>query len=254
MNGVGGVTRSAARIAALCRRELQTIFTSPLAYVFIVIFLGLTGGLTFFFGGFLDQRTASLDAFFRFHPWLYLLLIPAIGMRLWAEERKTGTIEFLLTLPISTGEAVVGKFLAAWTFAGIALALTFPIWITVNYLGAPDNGIIVAAYLGSWLMAGAFLAIASCMSALTANQVIAFVLAATVSFLFLMSGLDLVQALFRTWASEGLLQAVAGFSMLANFQSIAQGVIDLKAVVYFLSLIGVGLIVNTCLVDIKKSG
>ncbi len=248
------MTGSAIRIAALCRRELQTMFASPLAYVFIVIFLGLTGGLTFFLGGFLDQGTASLDAFFRFHPWLYLLLIPAIGMRLWAEERKTGTIEFLLTLPVSTAEAVIGKFLAAWVFAGIALALTFPIWITVNYLGTPDNGVIVAAYLGSWLMAGAFLAIASCTSALSANQVIAFVLAAAVSFLFMMSGLELVQALFRPWASEGTLQAVAGFSMLANFQAITQGVIDLKSIVYFLSLIGVGLIINTCLVDLKKSG
>ncbi len=248
------MTGTAMRIAALCRRELQTIFTSPLAYVFIVIFLGLTGGLTFFLGGFLDQGNASLDAFFRFHPWLYLLLIPAIGMRLWAEERKTGTIEFLLTLPVSTGEAVIGKFLAAWIFAGIALALTFPIWITVNYLGTPDNGVIVAAYIGSWLMAGAFLAIAACMSALSANQVIAFVLAATVSFLFMMSGLELVQALFRPWAPEAVLQAVAGFSLLANFQAITQGVIDLKSFVYFVSLIGVGLIINTCLVDLKKAG
>jgi ABC-2 type transport system permease protein len=243
-----------ARTFAICRRELQTIFASPLAYVFIVIFLALSGSLTFFLGGFLDQGSASLESFFRFHPWLYLMLVPAIGMRLWAEERKTGTVEFLLTLPLSTAEAVIGKFLAAWIFAGIALLLTFPIWITVNYLGTPDNGVILAGYIGSWLMAGGFLAIASCMSALTANQVIAFVLAATVSFIFMMSGLDMVQALFQSWAPDTVLRAVANFSMLSNFQSVTQGVIDLKSLVYFLSLICTGLIVNTAIVDIKKSG
>ena len=243
-----------ARTLAVCGRELQTTFASPLAYVVIVIFLALSGSLTFFLGGFLDQGSASLDAFFRFHPWLYLMLIPAIGMRLWAEERKTGSVEFLLTLPLSTGEAVVGKFLAAWIFAGIALVLTFPIWLTVNYLGSPDNGVIFAAYIGSWLMAGSFLAIASCMSALTANQVIAFVLAATISFLFMVSGLDIVQAVFRSWAPETVLQTVSNFSMLANFQSVAQGVIDLKSLVYFVSLIALGLVVNTAIVEIKKSG
>ncbi len=240
------------RIYTICRRELHTSFTSPLAYVFIVIFLALSGGLTFFLGSFLEQGTASLGSFFRWHPWLYLVLIPAIGMRLWAEERKTGTLEFLLTLPVTTGEAVIGKFLAAWIFTGITLALTFPMWITVNYLGAPDNGIIFAAYLASWLMAGAFLAIAACASALTENQVIAFVLSAATCFLFMMSGLDLVQALFQGWAPEALLQAVAGFSLLGNFQSIAQGVLDLRSLIYFGSLIALGLVINTAIVEIKK--
>ena len=239
-------------ILIICGRELQTLFTSPLAYIFIVIYLALSGGVTFFLGGLIEQGTASLDAFFRFHPWLYLLLIPAIGMRLWAEERKTGSIEFLLTLPVSTAATVVGKFLAAWVFAGIALALTFPLWATVNYLGTPDNGVILAAYLGSWLMSGAFLVIAACMSAVTSNQVIAFVLAATVSFLFMMTGLDLVQAPFRGWAPLGFLNAIANLSLLSNFESLARGVIDATSLVYFGSIIAFGLVINTAIVELKK--
>jgi len=167
----------------IAKREFGSYFGTPLAYVFIVIFLSLTGALTFYLGGFLYIGQASLETFFVYHPWLYLLLVPAVAMRLWAEERKTGTIENLMTLPVSTYEAVLGKFFAAWAFCGIALALTFPIWITVNFLGDPDNGVIVASYVGSFLMAGAFLAIGSCMSALTKNQVIAFVIAATACFL-----------------------------------------------------------------------
>ena len=241
-------------IAFICRRELAAYFASPLAYVFIVIFLALAGGLTFFLGGFLERGQADLLVFFQYHPWLYLVLIPAVGMRLWAEERKTGTIEFLMTLPISTAEAVVGKYMAAWIFAGIALVLTFPLWLTVNYLGSPDNGVILAAYLGSWLMAGGFLAISACLSALTSNQVIAFVLSASVSFLFLMSGLELVQALFRGWAPEVLLDAVARLSFLTNFNAVTQGVIDLRNVVFFVSLIGVSLFINTAVVELKKGG
>ena len=164
-------------IFIIAKRELGTYFGTPLAYVFIVIFLALTGALTFYLGGFLYNGEADLHVFFVYHPWVYLLLVPAVAMRLWAEERKTGTIENLMTLPVSTYEAVLGKYLAAWVFCGIALALTFPIWITVNILGDPDNGVIIASYLGSFLMAGAFLAIGSCMSALTKNQVIAFVIA-----------------------------------------------------------------------------
>ena len=236
----------------ICRRELVSYFTSPLAYVFIVIFLALGGSLTFYVGGFLDRGQADLQAFFQFHPWLYLFLMPAIGMRLWAEERKSGTLEFLMTLPINTVQAVIGKFLAAWLFTGIALALTFPIWLTVNYLGNPDNGVIVAAYFGSWLMAGGFLALSACVSALTKNQVIAFVLAASLCFAFLMSGVELVQAFFRGWASEAVVDAVAQLSFLTNFFDIAQGVVDLQAIVFFLSLIGVALIVNVAIVELKK--
>ena len=239
-------------VAIIFRRELAAYFASPLAYVFIIIFLALAGGLTFFLGAFLERGQADLQVFFRFHPWLYLVLIPAIGMRLWAEERKTGTLELLMTLPVSTGQAVLGKYLAAWVFAGIALALTFPIWLTVNYLGSPDNGVILAAYLGSWLMAGGFLAISSCISALTRNQVIAFVLAAGTCFLFLMSGLELVQSVFRGWAPDAVGDAVARLSFLTNFQALAQGVIDLRNLVFFGSLIGVSLAINTALVEVKK--
>ncbi|MSO70888.1 MAG: ABC transporter permease [Alphaproteobacteria bacterium] len=236
----------------ICKRELSAYFSSPLAYVFIVIFLALAGSVTFYVGGFLEGGRADLQAFFNFHPWLYLFLIPALGMRLWAEERKSGTIEFLMTLPVRTSEAVGGKFLAAWLFAGIALVLTFPIWITVNYLGDPDNGLILAAYFGSWLMAGSFLAISACVSATTKNQVIAFVLSAAVCFMFLMSGLEMVQSFFRSWAPELFVRAVAQISFLTNFFDLTEGVIDTRAVVYFLSLIGVSLVINTAIVEMKK--
>ena len=174
-------------IAVIVRRELVSYFATPLAYVFIVIFLAMAGSLAFFLGNFFDRGQADLQPFFTFHPWLYLVLIPALAMRLWAEERKSGTIELLLTLPISMTEAVIGKFLASWIFAGIALTLTFPFWITVNYLGHPDNGVILASYIASFLMAGAFLAIGACLSALTKNQVIAFVVTAAICFAFTVS-------------------------------------------------------------------
>jgi len=176
----------------ITKRELGAYFGTPLAYVFVVIFVALTGAFAFFIGNFFERGQADLQPFFSYHPWLYLLLVPAIAMRLWAEERKAGTIELLMTLPISTGEAIVGKFLAAWIFIGIALVLTFPMWITVNVLGNPDNGVILASYIGSFLMAGAFLAIGSCVSALTKNQVIAFIVSVVVCFLFTVSGLPLV--------------------------------------------------------------
>jgi len=239
-------------IVTIARRELQAYFASPLAYVFIVIFLVLAGSLTFYVGGWLELGQANLQPFFQWHPWLYLFLVPAVGMRLWAEERKTGTIEFLMTQPISTAQAVLGKFIAAWLFVGIALVLTFPIWLTVNYLGRPDNGVILAAYLGSWLMAGGMLAISAAVSALTKNQVIAFVLAAAVCFLFLMSGLELVQAFFGAWAPEFLVETIASLSLLTGFDNIAQGVIDLRDVIMFGSLIVVSLFINATLVEIKK--
>ena len=174
------------------RRELAGYFSTPVAWVFIVIFLVMAGVFTFYIGSFYDRGIADLDPFFNFHPWLYLFLVPAIAMRLWAEERRSGTIELLLTLPLTAWQAVLGKFLAAWLFVGLALLLTFPTWLTVNYLGDPDNGVIAAAYIGSWLMAGGFLAIGSCMSALTRNQVVAFILSVVVCFGFLLSGLPMV--------------------------------------------------------------
>lgn len=243
---------SVSAISVICRRELAAYFASPLAYVFICIFLALAGGMTFYMGGFFVRGEADLAAFFQFHPWLYLILIPSVGMRLWAEERKSGTLELLMTLPITTGDAVVGKFLAAWLFAGIALVLTFPIWVTVNVLGSPDNGVIVAAYIGSWLMAGGFLALSACASALTPNQVIAFVLGATLCFVFLMSGVELVQSVFRSWLPPILVEAIADFSFLSNFDSLTKGVIDLRTIVFFFSLIGVGLVINTAIVEMKR--
>ncbi|MFO1075096.1 MAG: ABC transporter permease subunit [Geminicoccaceae bacterium] len=240
-------------VRTIFKRELKGYFATPLAYVFIVIFLALTGSFTFFLGNFFERGQADLQPFFLFHPWLYLFLVPAIAMRLWAEERRSGTVELLMTLPTTTFAAVLGKFLAAWVFAGIALLLTFPIWLIVNYLGQPDNGAILVSYLGSWLMAGAFIAIGACASALTKNQVIAFVVAAATCFLFLMSGLDLVLAAFRPWASPLVVDTVASFSFLTHFNQLTKGVIDLATLVFFLSVIGVCLIVNTLIVDLEKA-
>ena len=237
----------------IAKRELSAYFATPLAYVFIVIFLAGAGAVTFFIGDFFGRRQADLQSFFSFHPWLFLVLIPAIGMRLWAEERKSGTIELLMTLPVTTGEAVFGKFLAAWIFTGIALGLTFPIWISVNYLGDPDNGVILASYIGSLLMAGALLALASCLSALTRNQVIAFVIGAAASFLFLMSGLDLVLGLFRSWAPSYVVDMVASLSFLVHFQTITEGVLPIPAIVFFLSMMAVCLFINAQIVEIKKA-
>jgi ABC-2 type transport system permease protein len=235
------------------RRELASYFATPLAYVFIVIFLALAGSLAYFLGNFFDRGQADLQPFFGFHPWLYLVLIPALAMRLWAEERKSGTIELLLTLPISIGAAVMGKFLAAWAFAGIALALTFPFWITVNILGTPDNGVILASYIGSLLMAGAFLAVGSALSALTKNQVIAFVLTAALCFIFTVSGSSLVLGFLTDWAPDGLVTAVASFSFLQHFTAIVRGVIDMRDAVFFVSVMAFFLYANALFVDLTKA-
>ena len=236
----------------IIKRELAAYFATPLAYVFIVIFLAMSGALTFFMGAFFERGQADMSSFFNFHPWLYLFLIPAVSMRLWAEERKTGTVELLLTLPAPTWSIVVGKFLAAWAFIGIAVALTFPLWITVNFLGEPDNGVIVASYIGSLVMAGAYLAIGSCLSAVTKNQVIAFIISSVVCFLFLMSGLELVQSFFQSWAPEFVLDALRSLSFLTHFNTITRGVIDLRDVIYFASMIGVFLYANAAIVDLTR--
>ena len=240
-------------IGIIARREIASYFATPVAYVFIVIFLSLTGAFAFYVGGFFRREQADLEPFFNYHPWLYLMLIPAIAMRLWAEERKTGTIEILMTLPVSTTEAVLGKYLAAWAFAGIALSLTFPMWITVNVLGDPDNGVVLASYVGSFLMAGAFLAIGSCISALTKNQVIAFIVAATVCFLFTLSGLELVLNFFRAWAPELLIRTIASMSFLTHFTAVTKGVIELRDAIFFASLIAFWLFANVIIVDIRKA-
>lgn len=241
------------KIAILFRRELASYFATPVAYVFIVIFLILTGAFTFYLGGFYERGQADLQPFFAFHPWLYLVLIPAISMRLWAEERKSGSIELLLTLPITMLQAVLGKFLAAWCFAGIALLLTFPIWLSVNYLGDPDNGAILAGYLGSFLMAGGFLAIGACLSAATRNQVVAFVLTVVACLAFLLSGFPLVLDLFRAWAPQALVDAIASLSFLTHFDAISKGVIDLRDLIYFVLVIGFWLYANAIVIDARKA-
>jgi ABC-2 type transport system permease protein len=240
-------------VKALFRRELQSYFATPVAYVFIVIFLVLMGTFTFYLGGFYERGQADLRAFFNFHPWLYLFLVPAIAMRLWAEERKTGSIEMLMTLPITPWQAVLGKYLAAWAFTAIALALTFPIWLTVNYLGDPDNGVIFAAYCGSLLMAGGFLAIGACLSALTRNQVIAFVLSVVVCFGFLLSGFPLVLDLFSGWAPQVLIDGIASLSFLTHFSNISRGVIDFRDLMFFGLLIGAFLYANTIVLQWKQA-
>lgn len=240
-------------VRIIFKRELASYFATPLAFVFIVIFLILAGAFAFFLGGFFERSQADLEPFFTYHPWLYLFLIPAISMRLWAEERKSGSIELLMTLPVTLWQAVIGKYLAAWAFAGIALALTFPIWITVNYLGDPDNGAILAAYIGSLLMAGGFLAIGSCLSAATRNQVIAFIFTVVVCFGFLLSGFPLVLGVFQSWLPQTLLDAIASLSFLTHFQSISKGVIDLRDLIYFGALIAVWLAATAIVLDMKKA-
>lgn len=241
-------------VLAIFKRELYGYFATPVAYVFIVIFLFLAGLFTFYIGGFYERNQADLLAFFSFHPMLYLFLIPAISMRLWSEERKSGTIELILTLPVSTTQAVVGKFLAAWAFATIALLLTFPIWITVNYLGEPDNTVILASYIGSILLAGGFLAIGSCISAVTKSQVIAFVITIVVCFLFYVSGFPMVLNFFTGWAPQALVSGVAALSTLTHFDSIQKGIIDIRDLIYFAVLISFWLYANVITIEAKKAG
>jgi ABC-2 type transport system permease protein len=235
------------------KRELKAYFATPLAYVFIVIFLVMNGIFTFDLGGFYLRGQADLQPFFSFHPWLYLFMIPALAMGLWADERKTGTIELLMTLPIRLRDAVVGKFLAAWVLSGIALLLTFPIWITVNYLGSPDNGVILAGYIGSWLMAGGFLAIGSCMSAMTRNAVIAFILTVAICFVFVASGSSIVLSAFSGWAPQLLIDAIAGLSFLTHFDAISKGVLDIRDLLFFAAVITAWLIASAIVIEIKKA-
>jgi ABC-2 type transport system permease protein len=243
-----------SQVWQIFKREFAAYFATPLAYVFIVIFLFAMGAFTFYIGHFYDNGVADLGVFFSYHPWLYLFLVPAIAMRLWAEERRTGTMELLLTLPVPLWATVVGKFLAAWAFTAVALALTFPIWLTVNYLGAPDNGVIVAGYIGSLLMAGGYLAIGACISATTNNQVIAFVVTVVVCFLFTISGAPLVLDVFRAWAPLTLINAISSFSFITHFSAITAGVLDLRDIIFFFSLIALFLTANVVILDLKKSG
>ncbi|MGH8226439.1 MAG: ABC transporter permease subunit [Steroidobacteraceae bacterium] len=240
-------------VAIIMRRELGSYFATPIAYIFIVIFMVLASWFSFYLGGFYERGQADLGPFFSFHPWLYLFLVPAISMRLWAEERKSGSIELLMTQPVTLSQAVAGKFFAAWIFAGIALALTFPIWITVNYLGSPDNGAILAAYIGSFLLAGGFLAVGSFMSALTRNQVVAFILGVVGCFVLLLAGYPMVIDAFRSWLPQAAVEAIASLSFLTHFQSIEKGVLDIRDLIYFAMVIGYFLIATAVVLDVRKA-
>jgi ABC-2 type transport system permease protein len=237
----------------ICKRELSAYFATPVAYVFILIFLMMSGAFTFYLGNFYQRGQADLVAFFSFHPWLYLFFMPAVAMGLWSQERQLGTIELLMTLPITLWQAVLGKFMAAWLFAGMALLFTFPIWLTVNYLGDADNGVIAASYLGSWLMAGAFIAVGSCMSALSRNQIVAFILAVLVCFLMMVSGLPLVLDVFRSWAAPGFVDFIASLSFMTHFEALSRGVIDARDVLFFLLCIGIWLAATQQVLTVKKA-
>lgn len=241
-------------VVTITKRELSGYFLTPIAYVFIVIFLILNGVFTFYLGGFFDRGQADLATFFAFHPWLYLFLIPALTMRLWAEERKSGTIELLFTLPVTMLETVLGKFLATWIFTAVALALTFPIWFTASYLGDPDHGVIAAGYIGSLLMAGGYIAIGSCISALTKNQVIAFVITIVVCLMFILSGFPLVLDFLDDWLPAVILETVSSFSFLSHFEAIQNGVVDIRDLIYFFVLIALWLFANATVLEIKKAG
>jgi len=240
-------------VGIVLRRELASYFATPLAYVFIFVFLVLANAFTFYLGGFYERGQADLQPFFVFHSWLFLFLNAAISMRLWAEERKSGTIELLLTQPITLWQAVLGKFLAAWIFTAVAIVLTFPLWITVNYLGNPDNGAIAAAYIGSLLLSGGYLAIGSCMSALTRNQVISFILSVVVGLAFMLTGYPLVIEWVSAIMPQAIANAVASLSFLTHFEAISKGVIDIRDLLYFGMLIGFFLAATAITLDLRKA-
>jgi ABC-2 type transport system permease protein len=251
---IGAFRHAFVGTRAVFKREFRAYFATPVAYVFIVVFLAVSALFTFYLGNFFDRGQADLRPFFSFHPWLYLVFVPAIAMRLWAEERRSGTIELLMTLPVGLFGAVLGKFLAAWAFAGVALALTFPIWLTVSYLGDPDHGAILAGYLGSFLMAGGYMAVGACLSAATKNQVVAFIASIAVGFVFTVAGAPLVLDALSAWAPRALIDAVASFSFLARFQAIAAGALDARDVVFFVSFAATWLFANAVVVEMKKGG
>jgi ABC-2 type transport system permease protein len=241
-------------IWTIAKRELSAYFTSPVAYVFLVIFLLLTGFFTFTAGSFFERGEASLAAFFGWHPWLFLVLVPAVGMRVWAEERRSGTIELLLTMPIAPWQAIVAKFLASWAFLAVALLLTFPAIITVNLLGSPDNGIIVAGYFGSLLLAGAYLAVTCMTSAMTRNQVVSLILSVVICLFLILAGFNPVTDLLARWASPAFVDAVAAFSVVTHFDGFQRGVIDARDLLFFLSVIGFALFATGVIIRSHRSG
>ena len=241
-------------IKTIAKREIAGYFSSPVAFVFIVIFLLLSGFFTFMVAGFFDRGEANLMPFFTWHPWLYLFLVPAVGMRMWSEERRLGTIELLLTMPVTTWQAIVGKFLASWAVLALALVLTFPVVVTVNYLGHPDNGVVLAGYIGSLLMAGAYLAISSMTSAMTRNQVVSFILAVVLSLFLILAGWPPVTDLLVQWAKPWFVDGVAAFSVMTHFESIQKGVIDSRDILYFVSLIVFSLFTTGVIIRAHRAG
>lgn len=243
-----------ANIKAITKRELGAYFSSPIAYVFMVIFLLLIGFFTFTMdNNFFQLGQATLDSFFKWHPWIYLL-IPCVGMRLWAEERRVGTIELLLTKPVTAWQAILGKFLASWIFLGLSLLLTFPVVVTVNYFGSPDNGVIASAYFGSFLMAGAYLAISSMTSAMTRNQVVSFILSVVVCLFLVLCGYPPVTDLLRRLDKVWLVNLVTTFSVMTHFQSFSTGMIDSRDVIYYLLVIGFALFTNGVIIRSHRAG
>ena len=241
-------------IKTIMKRELGGYFTSPIAYVFLVIFLLLTGFFTFTVGNFFERGEASLVSFFTWHPWLYLFLVPAVGMRLWSEERRLGTMELLLTMPITTWQAIVGKFLASWLFLALALVLTFPVVITVNHLGDPDNGVIVAGYVGSLLLAGTYLAISCMTSALTRNQVISFIVSVMICLFLILAGYTPVTDLLVRWANPVVVDIIAAFSVMTHFEGFQRGVLDIRDTVFFASVIGFALFTTGVIIRNQRAG
>jgi ABC-2 type transport system permease protein len=238
----------------IAKRELGGYFTSPVAYVFLVIFLLLAGFFTFTAGAFFERGEAGLGAFFAWHPWLYLILVPAVGMRLWSEERRAGTIELLLTMPVTTAQAIIGKFLASWLFLALALALTFPVIITANVLGDPDNGVIFTGYIGSLMLAGAYLAVSCMTSAMTRNQVVAFILSVVLCLFLILAGFNPVTDLMVRWASPAFIDTVAAFSVMTHFDGFQKGVIDSRDLLFFLSVIGFALFATGVIIRGHRAG
>lgn len=243
-----------SNVKAIAKRELGAYFASPVAYVFIVIFLLLVGFFTFNVGQFFELGEASLTSFFYWHPWLYLFLVPAVGMRLWSEERRQGTMELLLTMPITTWQAILGKFLASWAFLAIALLLTFPIVLTVNYLGDPDNGIIFAGYIGSLLLAGAYLAISSMTSAMTRNQVVSFIVSVVICLFLIIAGFGPVTDLLTNWGSASLVDTIASFSVITHYDPFQKGIVDIRHVIFFLSVIAFSLFTTGVIIRAHRAG
>jgi ABC-2 type transport system permease protein len=243
-------------VRTIAKRELSGYFTSPVAYVFIVIFLLLAGFFTFMIGGFFERNEASLTAFFTWHPWLYLFLVPAAGMRLWSEERRLGTMELLLTMPVTTGQAIIGKFVASWLFLGLALLLTFPAIITVNYLGSPDNGVILCGYIGSFLLAGSYLAISSVTSAITRNQVVSFIISVVICLGLILAGWPPVTNILIQWmgAAPWIVDVVKSFSVMTHFEGFQRGVLDSRDLVFFLSMIGFSLFTTGVILRNHRAG